>query len=335
MKPTKITIATHGHCFDGMASAALFTHLLRSLRPGAPLEMRYRSCGYGPGMQMIPEEWLDGDENAILDFRYTPSKRLTWYFDHHITGFGSAEERDLALQRAAPPSAESKGPHVFYDAAYGSCTKLIADVARAELGVDMASHSQAALSDLIAWADKIDTARFESAEAAVSRKEPVLMLASVVEHHGDAPFLTSIVPELLAKPVREVASSPVIQELFRPLLAAQEAFIARVEKAAKPMGRVVWVDLSDALIEAAAKFVTYALYPTSMYSVVLLRGRQHYKMSIGYNPWCGAPRLHDISAICRRYNGGGHAAVGAASFPLSALEQAKQAALAVIAELNA
>lgn len=333
MKPTKITIATHGHCFDGMASAALFTHLLRRLRPGAPLEMRYRSCGYGPGMSMIPEEWLDGEENAILDFRYTPSKRLTWYFDHHITGFGSTEERDVALKSAVPPSAESKGPHVFYDAAYGSCTKLIADVARSALGVDMGSHD--GLGDLIAWADKIDTARFESAEAAVSRKEPVLMLASVVEHHGDAPFLTSIVPELLARPVREVAELPVIQELFRPLLAAQEVFIARVEKAAKPMGRVVLVDLSDAPMEAAAKFVTYALYPACMYSVVLIRGRQHYKLSIGYNPWCGAPRLHEISAICKRYNGGGHPAVGAASFPLSALEQAKQAAIAVTAELNA
>jgi len=160
------------------------------------------------------------------------------------------------------------------------------------------------------------------------------MLASVVEHHGDGPFLASIVPRLLERPVRDVAMSPDIQALFRPLLAAQENFIRRVSKGSKRIGRVVFVDLSDASIEAAAKFVTYALNPESMYSVVLLRGRQHFKLSIGYNPWCGAERLHDISVICRRYGGGGHAAVGAASFPLAALEDAKKAAAAVANELN-
>lgn len=329
MKPKNVTVATHGHCFDGMASAALFTYLLRALRPGAPLTLKYRSCGYGPGMSMIPEGWLDGDENAILDFRYTPSGRLTWYFDHHITGFGSPEERKTAEDRAIPATPSSEGPHVFYDATYGSCTKLIADVARETLGVDTSS-----LAELIAWADKIDTAGFESAEAAISRTEPVLMLASVVEHHGDGPFLASIVPRLLSSPLRDVAQSPDIQALFRPLLAAQETFIRRVSEGSRRMGRVVLVDLSDASIEAAAKFVTYALHPECMYSVVLMRGGKHFKLSIGYNPWCGAARLHDISVICRRYGGGGHAAVGAASFPLSALEGAKLAAAAVANELN-
>jgi hypothetical protein len=332
MKPKTVTVATHGHCFDGMASAALFTHLLRELRPGAPHNLRYKSCGYGPGMTQIPEEWLDGDENAILDFRYTPSPRLTWYFDHHITGFGSIEERDLALSRAADPSkaAAGDGSQVFYDAAYGSCTKLIADVARDTFGISTES-----LANLIAWADKIDAARFASAEDAVRRDEPVLQLASVVEHHGDAPFLTALVPKLLEQTAQEIAAEPAIQELWRPLGAAQDAFIARVRRGATPMDRVVYVDLTDAPLDAAAKFVTYALYPQCMYSVTLIRGRNHVKLSVGYNPWCGAARLHDIAAICRREGGGGHPAVGAASFPLSDLERAKKRARAVVDELNA
>jgi hypothetical protein len=223
-------------------------------------------------------------------------------------------------------------PQVFYDAAYGSCTKLIADVAREQFGIFTGTEP---LADLVAWADKIDAARFDSAEEAVSRTEPMLQLASVVEHHGDAPFLTSIVPKLLSRPAREVALEPGIQELWKPLAASQEAFVVRVRKAAKPMDRVVLVDLSDAPLDAAAKFVTYALYPECMYSVTILRGRQHIKLSIGYNPWCGSPRRHDISAICRRYDGGGHPAVGAASFPLGELARAKEVARAVVDELNA
>src|SRR5262245_3815108 len=110
MKSRDILVATHGHCFDGLASAALFTRLARALAETSALKIRYKSCGYGPGMQQIPEAWLDGEENAILDFRYTPSAKLSWYFDHHITGFASEAERDAALAGAAPPGERGRRP---------------------------------------------------------------------------------------------------------------------------------------------------------------------------------------------------------------------------------
>jgi len=329
-KPRDVVVATHGHCFDGMASAAVFTHLLRAISPGEALEVRYRSCGYGPGMSMIPEAWLDGEDNAILDFRFTPTERLTWYFDHHITAFSSTEERDAALLRGQEPKPGGRPLHIFYDAAYGSCTKLIADVARERFGVENQT-----LNDLVRWADIIDAARFPSAEAAIDRTEPVLQLASVVEHHGDGPFLKNAVPRLLERPVGEVARDPDFAELYRPLAAAQEAFIARVKKNGEVMGRVVLVDLTDAPLEGGAKFATYALYPQCVYSVTLTRAKQHCKISVGYNPWCGQERRHDIAAICRRYEGGGHPVVGAASFPLSEMTRAREVARSIARELDA
>jgi hypothetical protein len=319
MKPHDVLVATHGHCFDGMASAALFTFLTRSLEPSLPLTYRYKSCGYGPGMQQIPEAWLDATVNAILDFRYTPSRKLTWYFDHHVTAFASPAERDAALASDA---------HVHYSPTHGSCAKLIADVARDRFQVDMS-----ALDGLIRWADIIDAARFASAEAATAHAEPVLQLAAVVEHHGDGSFLNSIVPKLLARDVTEIALDEATQRLWKPIGVARESFKQRVERAAAVRGQVVLVDLTDAPVDVAAKFVTYALYPSCVYSVMLSRTKQHYKLSIGYNPWCGTPRTHDIAAICRRYDGGGHPAVGACSFPLSARERAREAAEAVVNEL--
>lgn len=336
MKPRDVLVATHGHCFDGMASAALFARLVRALHEGAPVSIRYRSCGYGPGMSSIPAAWLDGEENAILDFRYTPTKRLSWYFDHHVTGFSSAEERDVALAGAADtlggaaPSVPAAGSHVYYDAAYGSCTRLIADVSRDRFGVDTAG-----VGGLVAWAELIDTAGFPSAEAAVSREDPVMQLASVVEHHGDAPFLASVVPRLAERPVDEVARDQDIQDLWTPLARTRDAVTSRIERSAKVVGRVVLVDQTDAPMEAIAKFMTYAMFPACVYSVTLSRQKQHYKLSVGYNPWCGVPRDHDIAAICRRYDGGGHPAVGAASFPLNAADRAHEAALTVVAELDA
>ena len=324
MKARDILVATHGHCFDGAASAVLFTRFLRAQGAGEGDTFRYKSCGYGPGMQVIPAAWLDGDENAILDFRYTPTDRLRWYFDHHVTAFGSPDERDAALRRAG----EDGLPKVFWEPTYGSCAKLIADVARDRFDVDMSP-----LGELVRWADVIDAARFPSAEAATSPDEPVLQLAAVIEHHGDGPFLNALVPRLLERTPAEVAGEADMQALWAPIRASRDAFTARVESAAEVRGRVVLVDLTDAPLDVAAKFVTYARYPTCTYSVMLTRNKQHFKLSIGHNPWSGAPRTHDISAICRRYGGGGHPAVGACSFVLSAGARAREAARAVTEEL--
>ncbi|MFO0758442.1 MAG: hypothetical protein U0359_18260 [Byssovorax sp.] len=327
MKPRDVMVATHGHCFDGTSSAALFTHLLRSIEPSRASSFRYRSCGYGPGMQQIPEGWLDGEVSAILDFRYTKSARLTWYFDHHITGFGTPEERDQAL--AGARGGPGDRPQVHYDPASGSCTKLIAEVSRDRFGVDMSAHAE-----LIAWADLIDTAGFASAEAATRRDEPVLQLAAVIEHHADGPFLNQYVPRLMEEGVIELAKDEAIQGLWRPIAASRETFTRRVEKAAQRIGPVVWVDLTDAPIDISAKFMTYALYPDAMYSVQLARVKQHYKLSVGYNPWSPSPRRHDIASICRRYEGGGHPAVGACAFPLDGLDRARAAAKAIVEELG-
>ena len=329
MKPRDFLVCSHGRCFDGLASAALFTHLARSIggaAGGRGQSFRYKSCGYGPGMQTIPEGWLDGEENAILDFRYTASKRVGFYFDHHITAFGSPAERDQAL---AAHHDDGSRPQVHYDPTYGSCAKLIADRARERFGVDMSKHDE-----LIRWADLIDSARFESAAAATSADEPVLQLAAVIEVHGDGPFYNAMAPRLLEEGLAAVCKSADVQAKWAPIRAQREAFLERVRETAEVEGRVVVADLSSAPADVGAKFVSYALYPETAYSVTLTRAKQHFKISVGHNPWSGQARTHDISAICKRFGGGGHPAVGAFAYPLTQLEEARAALVTVTRELN-
>ena len=140
----RVAVATHGHCFDGMCSAAVFTRLLEHLHGPGKLAFTYKAQGYGPGQNGVPPGALDGDINAILDFRFTRAPNLTWYFDHHVSAFPTPEDRAAyeAMVGAAPRRAH-------HDGAYGSCTKLIADVAREVHGMDTAP-----LAELIHWADK-------------------------------------------------------------------------------------------------------------------------------------------------------------------------------------
>ena len=114
-------------------------------------------------------------------------------------------------------------------------------------------------------------ASFPSAQFAVERKDPVMQLMTVVEQHGDDAFLARMVPRLLAEPIEDVARSAEVQAEFAPMKAQHEAFIELVRGASKEKDGVVLVDLSDKIIDAAGKFVTYALYPQSAYSVLLSR----------------------------------------------------------------
>jgi hypothetical protein len=321
-----VSVVTHGHCFDGLCSAVMFTRLLTHVYAGNAserLRFSYHAAGYGPGQNGVDPKLLSGDVNAILDFRFSSSPRLTWYFDHHVSAFPS--DGDRAAYEAHAHEARRL---MFHDGTYGSCTKLIADVGAAHFDLDPGP-----MAELVRWADIIDSASFASAEMAVSRTEPVLQLMTVVENLGDDGFLAANVPRLLERPLDEVARAEDVQAAYGPMQRSNQAFIELVRTHAVERGGVVLVDLLDMPLEAAAKFVTYSLYPASSYSVLVTRGAAKCKISIGYNPWSPHPRLHNIAAICERHGGGGHPVVGAISLGPDKVADARRIARDIAAEL--
>jgi hypothetical protein len=312
-------VASHGHCFDGLSSAVLFTRLMHERGLGQA-KFEYKACGYGMNQQRGEEKLLVGDENAILDYRFSTSPKLTWYFDHHRTAFPSETERQ------AFDAAHNE--HFFFDATYSSCTKLIADTSRTVFG-----FSDPKLDPLVRFADIVDSARFDSPEQAIDRSDPLMRLVSVVEHYGDDGFYASLVPELLQKPLGEVAASTAIADRYKPLGKKHERFVERVREKSEVQGRVVFVDLTEAVLESVGKFVTYALFPKSVYSVLVGVLKGGPKISVGYNPWSGQPLDADISAICARYGGGGHPVVGGISFAANEVERARLVAHEIAKEL--
>ncbi len=264
---------------------------------------------------------LTGDQNAILDFRFATDDAVTWYFDHHRTAFADADARAVFDER-------SGSERYWFDPGYSSCTKLIADVAKSEFGME-----DPLLAPLVHWADIIDAARFESADDAVSRESPIKRLVSVVEHYGDDPFLQRMVGQLLERPLDEVARLEEIQERYKPLGEKHGRFVERVRQKGQRLGRVVLVDLTESVLETVGKFVTYALYPDSVYSVLIGLLKNGVKISVGYNPWSGAPLDTDISAICARHGGGGHPVVGGISFRTTELDRARSVAREIAEEL--
>ena len=86
--------------------------------------------------------------------------------------------------------------------------------------------------------------------------------------------------------------------------------------------------------EGYNKFVPYYLFPDSAYTVSVSTSSFRTKVSVGSNPWAASPPRHNLATICERYGGGGHAKVGAISFPIGAVEEARKAALEIREELK-
>jgi hypothetical protein len=315
----KLRLLYHGHCFDGVASAAVFTRFYKErIHPEA--EVSYGGLLHRPG-NLFDQKLFDGDENAIVDFKYAASEKLTWWFDHHQSAFLTPE--DEAHFRA------DKSGKKFLDATRKSCTEFIADIAHSQFGYD-----DAPIKSLVSWAHIIDGALYESAAQCVELKEPALQLMQVIEADPDDSFVETVIRELAVKSLDEVATSEEVQRRFKPILKQHLETLETIRRKAVFENGVVRFDLVDEGYEGFNKFIPYYLYPETTYSVALTRGSQRTKISVGSNPWSPTPRTHNIAKICERYGGGGHAVVGAISFRPDEVERGREVVAEIVAELS-
>jgi hypothetical protein len=315
----KLRLLYHGHCFDGVASAATFTRFYQS-RIAPDAEVNYTGLMHRPGA-LFDDAMFDGDENAIVDFKYSASPRLSWWFDHHQSAFLSKEDEEHF-------HSDTSG-RKFWNPELKSCTEFIAGVAREKFDF----HDEM-LEPLIHWAHIIDGAFYESAAQAVELSAPALQLMQVIETEPDETFIEEIIRHLCETSLDRIATSARVQERFRPLLARHREILELIRRKISYHRGVVVFDLVDEGIEGFHKFIPYYLHPETTYSVAVTRGAHRTKISVGSNPWSPRPRTHNIARICERYGGGGHPVVGAVSFGTDEVERARIAADEIVTELK-
>ena len=319
----------HDKCFDGACSAALFTKFHREC-VGTAKNFEYRGLVHRAGSLFDESWWLADGENAIVDFKYSASERLTWWFDHHQSAFASAE--DEAHFRAGQLNADgTPGPlamRQFFDPSYTSCAGWIAHIASTKFGMSLNG-----LDELLYWADIVDGAKYESAKAAVEMEAPAMKLTLVIE---SADVSRQMIPLLTAMSLDEVLAQPFVQQELGPLMERHRQMLALIGQRAVCERGVIAFDITDQPTEGYNKFIPYYLHPEGTYNVGLSRSSFRNKVSVGTNPWTTkrADELANIAAICERYGGGGHARVGAISFPVEAEDDARKAATEIVAELR-
>jgi hypothetical protein len=271
---------------------------------------------------LFDEKQFDGDENAIVDFKYSSSPQITWWFDHHQSAFLTESDAEHFEQ--------DQSNRKFYDPDFKSCTSFIAMIAQERFGFDPAP-----VADLVYWTDVIDGALYPDAKTAVEMKAPAMKLTMVIESAPDHGFVPNLIPLLATKPLGEILDEPFVAPLLPPLLSRHELSMDILKERTECKDRTIFFDVTDQDLEGYNKFIPYYLHPESVYSVGLSKSSFRVKVSVGSNPWAPLAPEVNLAKICERYGGGGHARVGAISFPVNQHATAIKASQEIVDELRA
>ena len=323
----RVRVFYHDKCFDGACSASLFTRFHREC-VAKDASYEYHGLVHRAGA-LFDESEFTGDENAIVDFKYSASPKITWWFDHHLSAFLTPQDHQSFLDCQLEPAC---GGRKFFDPDYTSCTSFLAHIGSAQFGFDTAP-----VAELIHWANIVDGAQYESPESAVEMAAPAMKLTLIIESTQDPAFIPRLIPLLTEMPLADVLSQPFVGDLLPPLLERHKHAMELIRSRSEERDGTIFFDITDQPLEGFNKFIPYYLHPQATYSIGLSKSSFRTKVSVGSNPWTKADpaKMVNLAKVCERYGGGGHARVGAISFPPDQGDKARVAAAEIVAELRA
>src|SRR5260370_27549809 len=225
---TRVRLCFHDRCFDGTASAALFYRFYRE-RQGANAQFHFTGMTH-----KAKHPWeagrVDGDENVIVDVKYSNSPKVTWWFDHHQSAF--LTPADAEYFKKFP------GKNMYYEPDYKSCTKLIATVTKDRFGFDTKP-----LQDLIHWGYIIDGAQFPTLQSATQLAEAATQVALVIEAAPEDGIPARIIPELAYRPLAEMVTLPIVAKHLGPLLERHRKSIDILRQRCEAKATVLFFDV--------------------------------------------------------------------------------------------
>lgn len=286
----KSTLYFHSPCFDGIVSAVLTWDFLQSKLDWTDVNLR--SVNYE-----LKDRWLSSDLEtpcAIVDFLYHP--QAEFWADHHLTSFLTKNAREDYEHR--------QGQMLIYDDHAGSCAALLWRHLR-----DAFDYRNPRHEDLTRWAEKTDSASYDSVEEAIFPSSPALKISlSLVlgDHDG---YSQKLVRDLRTKSLDAVANSPEVHFRFDRIQGSIKQGLDRFRQAARitPQDIVVFdVDTQGAFV---SRYAPYYFFRQARYSVGIMRWAGGTKITAMRNPWHEFDSV-PLGEICARFGGGGHRRVG-------------------------
>jgi hypothetical protein len=285
----QLTVYLHFPCFDGVVSAALASEVLRS-RSGLLLNALV------PVTYELRQNWIQTKLQkpaAIVDFLFHPE--ADFWADHHATSFvtDAVERKFLG----------SRGRQFLYDSTAKSCASVIWKNCA---GILPDCND---LEELVRWANKIDSAEYDSVQEAILGDSPAMAINRSLTINPDANYCEFLVRSISSKGLlrtarhREVLkrSDKAQKKIWRGLQIAKGNIqltddIALLRLASQP----------DAII---SRYSPYYFHPEARYSITCLELPEGTKITAMRNPWLDFESI-PLGAVLEKFGGGGHQRVG-------------------------
>jgi hypothetical protein len=164
--------------------------------------------------------------------------------------------------------------------------------------------------------------------------EPAMKLTLVIEGSQGPRLVQKAIHLMQHECLQQILCDPEILAEYNRLHRIHLGNIDLIRQTGSCDRGVIYFDLVDYGIEGYNKFIPYYLFTDSAYTVSVSTSSFRTKVSVGSNPWVREPLQHNLASICERYGGGGHPKVGAISFPIGAVAEARKAAAEIREELK-
>jgi hypothetical protein len=309
--PEDLTLYLHFPCFDGVISAVLAAEYLqrkRGWKTGEIVPVNYAGREVWALQQLARPA-------AVVDFLYHPD--ADFWADHHQTAF-LTPELEASFRR-------EDSSNRLYDAAASSCAEVIWRKSSRLL-------REPRFREMVAWARRIDGARYDSVEEAVFGDAPALRISFSFLRDASAGYCRFLVESLRTKTLAEVAAGPRVKECYRSVRKAIQSGQQLFRKAARMEkdGIVVFhvEDTGDALV---SRYAPYLVYPQARYSVGIAETGDGAKITAMRNPWRRFKSV-PLGQIFNQYGGGGHQRV--ASVLLKDTQDAKATLGGILSDLR-
>lgn len=289
----KSTIYFHSPCFDGIVSAVLAWDFLEA-RQG------WTAPTLHPVNYHLRERWLSSTLErpcAIVDFLY--HHQAEFWADHHLTTFLDEDARMDFGRR--------KSQTLIYDQEAQSCAGLL--WRHLEEAFD---HRNDRYSEIVKWADKIDSARYESVSEAIFSSTPALRINVGMALGDSDQYCKGLVRVLRDNTLDQAAKLPEVKSRYERVQVLIEAGLNRLKKAARlEHGEIVVFDV-DSKGVIISRYSPYYFFPNARYSAGIVRWEGGAKITVMRNPWREFESVF-LGRICEKFGGGGHQRVGSVS----------------------
>lgn len=235
---------------------------------------------------------------AVVDFLYHP--QAMFWADHHGTTFLSEEgRRDFEKRR---------GTWLVYDDHSGSCACLLRNHFE-----ECFSFADPRYDEMVEWADKIDSARYETVEEAIFGEAPALRIRASLAAGDGQEFSKQLVNDLRFNTLDQVAELPLVRERSEEVRLKIAAGLERFAPAVRlDKGEIVVFDVASQKGAMISRYAPYHFFPEARYSVGVVRSLNNAKITAMRNPWREFQSVslgkifENLGTVFEGVGGGGH-----------------------------